>query len=61
MRKFLGLEDTELAIYDETRMREGTKKDNRYFGKPQPQQLINSKGDSLMEEEEELEIVAQAD
>ena len=61
VRKFLGLQDTELAIYDETRKTDGSKKDNRYFGKPQPQQLINSKGESLVEEEDELEIVAPAD
>ena len=50
VRKFLGLDDKELAIYDETRQKDGTKRDNRHVGVPLAQQLINSKGESLSEE-----------
>ena len=54
VRKFLGLEDHELAIYDETRQKDGTKLDNRYHGEPKTQQLINSKGESMNDEFPEL-------
>lgn len=37
VRKFLGFEDHELAIYDETRQKDGTKRDNRYVGVPKSQ------------------------
>lgn len=51
IRKFLGIEDSELAIYDETRQKDGSKKENRYHGEPKANQLINSKGESLNEDE----------
>lgn len=34
VRKFLGIEDDDLAIYDETRKKEGTKSENRYTNAP---------------------------
>ena len=62
VRKFLGLDDQELAIYDETRKDEGSKTDNRYRGKPSQKQLINSKGERMVDSEEEepetIELVA---
>ena len=60
VRKFLGLEDGELAIFDETRQKEGTKEENRFQGKPRKSQLINSQGEAVYEEEfpgGEIEIV----
>ena len=36
--KFLGLRDDELAIYDETRTKDGSKQDNRYAEGPSRQQ-----------------------
>ena len=36
VRKFLGLEDDDLCIFDETRQKEGNKTENRFHGKPQP-------------------------
>lgn len=34
VRKFLGIEDDDLAIYDETRQKEGTKSENRFTNAP---------------------------
>ena len=34
VRKFLGFEEKELSIYDETRIKEGSKKENRYNERP---------------------------
>lgn len=42
VRKFLGLEDDEMAIYDETRKEEGSKIYNKHLGAPKEIQLINS-------------------
>ena len=34
VRKFLNLQDDELAIFDETRQKEGNKTENRFHGAP---------------------------
>ena len=49
VRKFLGLEDQELAIYDETRKKDGNKTQNRHVGKPKSKQLINSSGEKTFD------------
>ena len=60
VRKFLGHNDAELAIFDETRRKDSGKKDNNFRGKPKISQMINSKGEKLIEDET-IEIVAQHD
>ena len=56
VRKFLGHEDKELAIFDETRQKDGSKTENRYRGAPRESQMINSKGERIFEDEN-IEIV----
>ena len=52
-----------ISIYDETRKKNYTKDDNRFYGQPDEKSKIDSKGNTVYsssEEESEIEVVSPA-